>query len=253
MRHRIIPCLLLSGAGLVKTTRFKDPTYVGDPINAVRIFNEKEIDELIFLDIKAAESGSLPNLDTLRSIASECFMPLCYGGGVTSLQQIEQILKTGVEKVAINSALVTAPGMVEEAAKRFGSSTIVASIDHKKNLWRRVEAFTRGGRKAAGISAVELAKRAEGLGVGEILLTSIERDGTMTGYDIEVTRQVSDAVGVPVVASGGAGSLQHFRDVLEDGHASAVAAGAFFVFVGRHRAVLITYPSQADLVGHVYA
>jgi cyclase len=253
MRQRIIPCLLLSGAGLVKTMRFKDPTYIGDPINAVRIFNEKEVDELIFLDIQATQSGRPPRLDTLRSIASECFMPLCYGGGVTSLQQIEEILKTGVEKVAVNSALAKSPGMVEEAAKRFGSSTIVASIDFKRTIWRRVEAFTHGGRQATGFSPEDLAKRAEALGVGEILLTSIERDGTMSGYDLDVTRQVSDAVTVPVVASGGAGGLQHFRDALSQGHASAVAAGAFFVFVGRHRAVLITYPSQADLVDHVYA
>jgi cyclase len=253
MRQRIIPCLLLSGAGLVKTERFKNPTYIGDPINAVRIFNEKEVDELIFLDIQATPSNLSPRLDTLRSIASECFMPLCYGGGVTTLQQIEEILKTGVEKVAVNTALVKTPGVVEEAATRFGSSTIVASIDFKRTMWRRIEAFTGGGRQASGMPPVELAKRAEDLGVGEILLTSIERDGTMTGYDIDVTRQVSDAVTVPVVASGGAGSLQHFREALDQGHASAVAAGAFFVFVGRHRAVLITYPSQADLVEHVFA
>lgn len=252
LRHRVIPVLLLRGAGLVKTQKFNDAKYVGDPINAVRIFNEKEVDELVFLDIEATVSGRGPNLATLRNIASECFMPLCYGGGVRDLLVIEAILKTGVEKVAVNTALLEQPDMVREAARIHGSSTIVASIDFKKGFFGKTEACTRAGRQGTGLTPVELAKRAEDLGVGEILLNSIDRDGTMAGYDIEVTKQVAEAVQVPVITCGGAGSLGHFRAAIHEAHASAVAAGAFFVFHGKHRAVLITYPSQADLFSRVF-
>jgi cyclase len=253
LRHRVIPVLLLRGAGLVKTTKFKDAKYVGDPINAVRIFNEKEVDELVFLDIEATVNGRAPNLDTLRNIASECFMPLCYGGGVRDLPTIEAILKTGVEKVSLNSALLEHPDMVREAARIHGSSTIVAAIDFKKGFFGKAEACIRAGRQGTGLTPVELAKRAEDLGVGEILLNSIDRDGTMAGYDLEMTKQVAEAVQVPVITCGGAGSLAHLRAAIHEAHASAVAAGAFFVFHGKHRAVLITYPSQADLKTGVFA
>jgi len=252
LRHRVIPVLLLRGAGLVKTTKFKDAKYVGDPINAVRIFNEKEVDELVFLDIEATVSGRAPNYETLRNIASECFMPLCYGGGVRDLAQIEAILKTGVEKVSLNSALLDHPEMVREAARIHGSSTIVASIDFKRGFFGKPEAFTRAGRQATGLAPLELARRVEDLGVGEILLNCIDRDGMMQGYDLEVTKQVAEAVAVPVIACGGAGSLAHFRSAIHEAKASAVAAGAFFVFHGKHRAVLITYPSQQSLTEHVF-
>jgi cyclase len=253
MRRRVIPCLLLRGAGLVKTLRFKEPKYVGDPINAIRIFNEKEVDELVFLDIEASAKNQEPNYAMLRSITSECFMPLCYGGGVRSLDQVEKILKVGVEKVALNTALVELPDLVRAAATAHGSSTIVGSIDFKRNLFGKASACIRSGSGNTGLSPVDLAKRAEGLGVGEILLNSIDRDGTMQGYDLDVLRQVSEAVKVPVIACGGAGSLAHFHQAIHQAGASAVAAGAFFVFVGRHRAVLITYPSQKDLETQVFA
>jgi len=252
LRHRVIPVLLLRGAGLVKTTKFKDAKYVGDPINAVRIFNEKEVDELVFLDIEATVSGRAPNYETLRNIASECFMPLCYGGGVRDLAQIEAILKTGVEKVSLNSALLEKPEMVREAARIHGSSTIVASIDFKRGFFGKSEAFTRAGRQGTGLTALELARRVEDLGVGEILLNCIDRDGMMQGYDLEVTKQVAEAVFVPVIACGGAGSLAHLRAAIHEAHASAVAAGAFFVFHGKHRAVLITYPAQSELIRSVF-
>ncbi|HWB07127.1 MAG TPA: AglZ/HisF2 family acetamidino modification protein [Verrucomicrobiales bacterium] len=252
MRYRVIPVLLLRGAGLVKTERFKDAKYVGDPVNAVRIFNDKEVDELVFLDIEATVNDRSPDLEMLRNIAGECFMPLCYGGGVRDLPTIEAILKTGVEKVAVNSALVENPEMIREAARIHGSSTIVASIDFKRCLFGNAEAVVRSGRKKTKMDPVELARRAEDLGVGEILLNSIDRDGTMQGYDLEITQRVADAVKVPVIACGGAGSLAHFHDAIHKGHSSAVAAGAFFVFVGKHRAVLITYPAQEDLKRFVF-
>lgn len=250
-RYRVIPVLLLRGAGLVKTRKFKDAKYIGDPINAVRIFNEKEVDELVFLDIEATVNARAPNLEMLRNIASECFMPLCYGGGIRDLVTIEAILKTGVEKVAVNSALVENPGMIREATLLYGSSTIVASIDFKRGLFGKPEVCVRSGSQKTKLSPVELALRAEELGVGEILLNSIDRDGTMQGYDLEVTQQVADAVRVPVIACGGAGSLAHFHQAIHQAHSSAVAAGAFFVFVGRHRAVLITYPSQVEIASRV--
>lgn len=252
MRYRVIPVLLLRGAGLVKTEKFKDAKYVGDPINAVRIFNEKEVDELVFLDIEATVNNRQPNFEMLRSIASECFMPLCYGGGVRDLQTIEAILKAGVEKVAINSALVENPGMVREAVRIHGSSTIVASIDFKRSLFGKAEAMVRSGRQKSKMDPVELARKAEDLGVGEILLNSIDRDGTMQGYDLEIIQQVADAVQVPVIACGGAGNLNHLRSAVQEGHASAVAAGSLFVFMGKHRAVLITYPSQEALTNEAF-
>lgn len=244
---RVIPCLLLRKSGLYKTVQFKDPKYVGDPINAVRIFNEKEVDELIFLDIEASVAARPPDLAMLRAIAGECFMPLCYGGGVRSLSDFEKILKVGVEKVSVNSALVECPEVVKEAARIHGSSTIVAGIDFRRTMFGKLTTWIRSGTVNTGRALVDLAKQAEDLGVGEILLNSIDRDGTMKGYDLEAVRAVTDAVRVPVIACGGAGGLPDFRAAIHDGKASAVAAGSYFVFVGRHRAVLITYPSQEQL------
>lgn len=252
-RYRVIPVLLLKGAGLYKTVRFKDPKYVGDPINAVRIFNEKEVDELFFLDLEASRTGKTPNLQMLRNIAGECFMPLGYGGGVNSPDLVEKILKVGVEKVSFNTALVEQPDVVREAARRHGSSTIVASIDFKRGWFGKPTAHIKSGTVNTGLDPVDLARRAEDLGVGEILINSIDRDGTMQGYDLEIVSKVAQAVHVPTIACGGAGSLQHFRQAIHEAGASAVAAGSFFVFVGKHRAVLITYPSQQDLAERVFA
>jgi cyclase len=249
---RVIPVLLLRGKGLVKTRGFKDPVYVGDPINAIRIFNEKEVDELMLLDIEATRLGKAPDLAMLRSVASECFMPFCYGGGVRSLATITQILKVGVEKVAMNTALFEAPAVVQEATKALGSSTIVGSIDYRKSLFGKPTAWTHAGQQNTKVEVVEAARRAEQLGVGELVVTAIDRDGEMSGYDVETLERIRAAVRVPVIACGGAGALSHFRDVIQRARVSAVAAGSFFVFVGRHRAVLITYPTQAQLEAEVF-
>lgn len=252
VRKRVIPCLLLRKGGLYKTVQFKEPKYVGDPINAVRIFNEKEVDELIFLDIEATIANRAPDLQMLKSIASECFMPLCYGGGVASLTDIEKILKIGVEKVSLNTALAENPAVVRQATRLFGNSTIVGAIDFKRTVFGKAMAWTRSNQNNTGIPLIDFARRTEDLGVGEIFLNSIERDGSMKGYDLAAIRDVASAVSVPVIACGGAGALAHFRTAIHEGGASAVAAGSFFVFVGKHRAVLITYPLQSELHSQVF-
>jgi cyclase len=247
MRPRVIPCLLLKGERLVKTVRFGNPVYVGDPINTVRIFNEKEVDELVILDIAATLEGRRPAIDTIARIASEAFMPVAYGGGIRSLEDARAVLACGVEKVVINTAAAEHPDSVREIAAAYGNSSVVISIDVRRKLLGRREVCVRGGRKATGLDPVAFARAAAGLGAGEILLNSIDRDGTMQGYDIELVRSVARAVAVPVIACGGAGSLADFSTALREGGASAVAAGSFFVFHGRHRAVLISYPSPDQL------
>lgn len=247
LNHRVIPCLLMKDGGLVKTRRFKDPVYVGDPINAIRIFNEKEVDELALLDISATAQGRAPNFELIEEIASECFMPLAYGGGVRTMAQVKQLLRLGVEKIIINSALHSDPEFVREAARTFGSQAIVASMDVKRKLLGRQEVFTKNAGTATGIDPVTFARQAQQLGVGEILLTAVDRDGTMVGYDLDLVAKVAQAVNVPVIASGGASSLADFGAAVRQGHASAVAAGAMFVFYGPHRAVLISYPDYDKL------
>jgi cyclase len=245
--HRAIPCLLLSNGGLVKTRKFKNGVYVGDPINAIRIFNEKEVDELVLLDIRASLEKRPPNYALLTEIASECFMPLAYGGGITSIDQIRTLLRLGIEKVVLNTALNRDPNFVKEAVAAFGSQAIVASIDVRRKLFSRREVMTLAGTEATGLDPVEAALKAEELGVGEILLTSIDAEGSMEGYDIDLLAKVSQSVNVPVIASGGAGKLEDFRSAVKVGHASAVSAGSMFVFYGPHRAVLITYPEYREL------
>lgn len=244
---RVIPCLLLKDRGLVKTVRFRDPTYIGDPINAVKIFNDKEVDELVFLDISATCEGRKPPYRVIAEIASECFMPLGYGGGIRSVDDVKHVLALGVEKVIINSYAVERPGFIREVADRCGGQSIVVSIDVKRTLWGRYEVYTQGGCKATGLDPAEHARNMEAQGAGEILLTSVDRDGTMSGFDIDLIRKVAGAVGVPVIACGGAGNLQHLADAVKLGGASAISAGSMFVFHGRHRAVLISYPARREL------
>jgi cyclase len=243
---RVIPILLLKDMGLYKSVKFKDHKYVGDPINAIKIFNEKEVDELVFLDINASINNTEPNYEMLADIASECFMPLCYGGGIKNLHQIEKVLYSGVEKISINTASFEDPTLISQAAEKFGSSTIVVSIDVKKGFLSGYSTYTKSGNQNTKRHPVEFAKYVEDQGAGEILLTSIDADGTMSGYDLELVKSVSNAVGIPVVASGGAGSIQHMKEAVDVG-ASAVGAGSFFVFQGKHRAVLITYPDRRIL------
>jgi cyclase len=241
---RVIPCLLWLKSGLVKTVNFKNPTYVGDPINAVRIFNEKGVDELVILDISATANGSEPNFELIRSVASECFMPLCYGGGIRSIEHIKKILHLGVEKVCLNSIAVEDPSFIQKASDRYGSSTIVVCIDYKKNWLGKKMVMSHAGKKSSKYGLVEFARLAESMGAGEIVLQSMDHDGKMQGYDIATIREVAQQVGIPVVALGGAGKVDHIRQVISEAHISAVAAGSMFVFRGEHKAVLINYPSK---------
>jgi cyclase len=246
LRARVIPCLLLRNGGLVKTVKFDRSTYVGDPINAVRIFNEKEVDELVFLDIGATPAGAGPNFELLQDIASEAFMPFGYGGGVTTLEQVRRIFATGVEKVVLNTAAAGNPRLVSGAAELAGSSSVVVSIDAKRSWLGQYSVFVNGGKTDTREDPASYARRMAELGAGEILLNAIHRDGTMEGYDLELIRRVASAVTIPVVAVGGAGRLADFPAAVACG-ASAVGAGSLFVFHGKHRAVLITYPPYAEL------
>ena len=245
-RARVIPCLLLSGERLVKTVRFKQPTYVGDPINAVKIFNDREVDELAILDITATPERRDPPFDHLKEIAGECFMPLSYGGGIRSVEQARRLFSLGVEKVVINTAAAEQPSLLTAIADEYGSQAVIAGIDVKKDWLGRTRVFNRSGSNNTGREPVEYARAMAAAGAGEILLNSIDRDGTMGGYDVELIEQVSHAVPIPLVACGGAGSIDHLAAAIQAG-ASAVAAGSLFVFAGPRRAVLINYPSAAEL------
>lgn len=246
-RSRVIPCLLLKDKGLYKTIRFKDPKYLGDPINTLRLFNGKEVDEVIVLDIMASINGLEPNLTYLKKLANECFMPICYGGGISTIEQIESLFKIGIEKVSFNTALHKNSDLVKQASKNFGVQSIVASIDIKKKLFNSYSVFIEGGSRDLKIGPVEYAKRAEELGVGEILINSIDRDGMMNSYDYDLIQQVSSAVSVPVIACGGASSLEDCVKAVDHG-ASAAAAGSLFVYYGPKKAVLINYPTQEELI-----
>ena len=247
LRTRVIPSLLLQDRQLVKTVKFRNPTYVGDPINAVKIFNDKEVDELLLLDIGASRDRRGPAFDAIREIAGECFMPVGYGGGISSVEQMRQVLMAGVEKVVVNSLALRYPLLVAAGVREFGSSSVMVSIDVKRRMWGRYEVYGDGGTRGTGLAPVEYARRMADLGVGEILLNSIDRDGTFQGFDLGLIRRIADAVDIPVIACGGAGSIEHFREAIVDGHASAVSAASMFVFHGRHRAVLISYPAPDEL------
>lgn len=246
---RIIPCLLLRDGGLVKTVGFSQPTYIGDPINAVRIFNDKEVDELVLLDIRATIEGRGPTFQLVAELAGECFMPLAYGGGICTLDHAHELFRLGVEKIVLNTAAVEDPALLRQLAERFGSQSVVASIDVRRQRFGRYSVYTRSGQKDTGLDPVTAARRAEENGAGEILLTAIDREGTMTGYDLELIRRVSQAIGIPVIAHGGAGKVADLTAAVTDGGASAAAAGSLFVFVGKHRAVLISYPSRGEMTG----
>jgi len=244
---RVIPCLLLKGTGLVKTTRFKNPKYVGDPINTVRIFNEKEVDELLFLDIEATNSEKDPNYELLTEIANECFMPLAYGGGIRTLEQAKRIFNIGVEKVAINSAAHTNKNLIREIAAIFGSQAVIGVIDVKKNLWGKYKVVSNSTRKTHKLSPVEWARELEDMGVGEILLTSVDREGTWSGFDLELTALVSTSVKVPVIAHGGAGSIEHLLSAIKYGKASALAIGSMVVYQKNGFGILVNFPEKAQL------
>ena len=246
LKTRVIPCLLLRGAGFVKTTKFQKPVYLGDPINILKIFNEKEVDEVVVLDISATVEDRPVNLDLLKEIASECFMPVGYGGGIRDMEDVRRIFALGMEKVVVNSYAVKNPFFITECAELFGSQSIVVSIDVKKSLFGKYEVYIHSGRKRIKLDLVAHAIRMEELGAGELLLNSIDKDGAMNGYDIELIKTVTESVNIPVIACGGAGKLQDFLLAKRAG-ASAVAAGSMFVFQGKHRGVLVSYPSYKEL------
>jgi cyclase len=252
-RIRVIPVLLIKGDGLVKSVQFKNHKYVGDPINAVKIFNEKEVDELAVIDISATKEKRAPNISKIAAIAGEAFMPLSYGGGVVSLEQVKELFFNGIEKVIINKAAHTNPGLITKISDAFGVQSVVVSIDVKKNWLGRYKVYTDNGSDSSGLDPVEFAKQCEANGAGEILLNSIDRDGTYKGYDLEVLNAVCEAINIPVVACGGAGEVEDFRKAVIEGKASAVAAGSMFVFQRPHNAVLISYPSQKQLKEKVYS
>lgn len=245
-RARIIPCLLVRDGGLVKTRRFGDDKYVGDPINAVRIFNEKEADELIVVDIDATIEGREPNYAMIENLAAECRMPLCYGGGITTAEQAKRIMSLGVEKVSLSAAAIARPALVTEIAAQVGNQSVVVVLDVKKKLLGGYRAFTRNGKVDAKISPVDFACEVERLGAGEIVLNAIDHDGMMDGYDLTIARQVRDAVRLPLTLMGGAGALAHMQEAVQQLGTIGLAAGSFFVFKGQYRAVLISYPSHAE-------
>lgn len=251
---RLIPCLLVSSGGLYKTVKFKSPTYLGDPVNAVKIFSDKEADEIIVLDIEASEKGREPDWDLLQDIAAQAFMPVCYGGGVSSLSQMERLYSLGIEKVALNSVAHTDSALIEHASKHFGSQSVVVCLDVRKPFFSSKYAVYIGrGRQRLVDSPTEIAQRLEGLGAGELVLNNIDRDGTMLGYDHDLIRQVSSALSIPVIALGGASSLADMSRAIHESGAAAAAAGSLFSFRWPERAVLINYPKNRFEISYVSA
>jgi imidazole glycerol-phosphate synthase subunit HisF len=244
LKNRVIPCLLLRGNGLVKTRQFKDPVYVGDPVNAMRIFSEKEVDEIVVLDIEASRLEREPSYALIEEMAGEAFMPVAYGGGLRTLEQVKRLIRCGVEKVVINSAAVESTQIIRECADVFGSQAVVGAVDVKKTLFGGYRVMTRSATVESRTPVLEHVRRLVESGVGEIFLNSVDRDGTMSGYDLPLIREVASSVPVPLVACGGAGTVDHLRQAIVEAGASAVAAGSMFVFHGKHRAVLISYPKN---------
>lgn len=247
-RARVIPCLLLSENGLVKTKRFKNPIYVGDPINAVRIFSEKEVDELVVLDIDASREGREPNYELIAEIAGECFMPVAYGGGIRTLDQVQKIIRSGVEKIVINSVALERSEIISTTADMCGSQAVVAGIDVRKAFIGGYKVMAKSATVQAKIKLDEHVRQVVEAGAGEIFLNNIDCDGMMSGYDLELIKQVAGITNVPVTVCGGAGTLNHLRQAITEAGASAVSAGSMFVFHGKHRAVLINYPSNIDAI-----
>lgn len=246
LKHRVIPALLLRDGGLVKTRQFKDAKYVGDPINAIRIFNDKEVDELMVLDIVASKRSQEPDYAMIELFAGECFMPLCYGGGVRTVEQAARIFDLGVEKISLQSAAIHDISLISRIAERFGSQSVVVSVDIKRNWLKRPGLYESSTGKVHKLAWLDFARQAVAAGAGEVLINAVDRDGEMQGMDLDLIREASTALTVPLIALGGVGSLQDIKAAVDAG-ASAVAAGAFFVFHGPHRAVLITYPLYQEL------
>jgi cyclase len=246
LRPRIIPCLLVHEKGLVKSVNFKNHKYVGDPINAVRIFNEKEVDELMVIDIDASVENREPDYKMIENLAAECRMPLCYGGGVKTVEQAQRIFSLGVEKIAVSSAIIEDPDFITRMAEKVGTQSVVAVLDVKKKLLGGYEVYTHNGKKKTGKNPVEFAKELERLGIGEIVINSIDNDGVMKGYDMGIIEKVREAVSIPMTVLGGAGSLEDIKQLIKKFGIIGASAGSLFVFKGVYKAVLINYPSREE-------
>lgn len=246
LRPRIIPSLLLQNNGLVKTVNFKNPKYVGDPINAVKIFNEKEVDELAIFDIDATAKGLEPNYNLIERIANQSRMPLCYGGGVKTIEQAQKIFGLGIEKIALSSAVIQNPELITQIADRVGAQSIIVVLDVKKKLFGGYEVYTHNGKKSTGINPFDFVKKAQQLGAGEIIINSIDQDGVMKGYDMALIDKVREQISLPLTVLGGAGSLSDIEKVIQKHKIIGVAAGSLFVFKGVYKAVLINYPTKTE-------
>jgi imidazole glycerol-phosphate synthase subunit HisF len=251
-RIRVIPVLLIDNKKLVKTIRFKNAGYVGDPINALKIFNEKEVDEVVVLDISATRERRPPNVKYIKDLASECFMPMSYGGGIRSVDHASAVFQTGIEKIVLSAAACENPKLVTQLSNTFGAQSVSICMDIQYDLFNVPRVYTLGGTKKIKGSALEIAKNLQESGAGEIILQSIGRDGTGKGYDLPLIKKLSAQLQIPVVALGGASTIQDFREAIRHG-ASAVAGGSMFVYHGPHKAVLINYPSQEELTNHLYS
>lgn len=247
LRTRVIPCLQLIDDNLVKTVKFDNHGYIGDPINTVRIFNELEVDELCFLDIRASVQGREPNIEILQQIANECFMPLSYGGGVKDLETAQKILSIGFEKIVLNTAAYRIPTLVSQISEHFGAQAVIGSIDVKKNMWGKYQVYINDGKEKIKKDAVEWAKELEQLGVGELLITSMDKDGSWSGYDQDIIAKVNDVVNIPVIANGGAGSVADIESVVKKCGVSAVALGSMVVYQKKGMGVLVNFPDKKQL------
>ncbi|MBL0356333.1 MAG: imidazole glycerol phosphate synthase subunit HisF [Chitinophagaceae bacterium] len=247
LKHRLIPCLLLRNGGLVKTLKFSDPKYVGDPINAIRIFNDKEVDELMVLDITASKEKKEPNYALIEQFASECFMPLSYGGGIRTMEQAQRLFNSGIEKICLQTSVLNDLSLVKNLSEKWGSSSILVSIDVKRNWLGHPKLYSAATGKILDKKWTDFMLEAVKAGAGEIVLNAVDKDGTMKGMDTELISEAAKILSVPLVAVGGAGSLTDIKAAVDAG-ANAVSAGAFFVFQGPHRAVLITYPKYQELI-----
>jgi len=247
LRTRVIPVLLLYNGGLYKTIQFKNPRYIGDPINAVRIFNEKEVDELVLYDISASEQKKSPDFDLIEEIATECFMPICYGGGIKTEQDAERLFRLGVEKISINTSFVEDEDILRNLSKKFGRSSVVVTIDVKKDLLGKYKVYTNRGKDNTGVNLSDSVRKVEELGAGEMIINNIDRDGTMKGYDIKLLKEITKISTIPVVACGGAGKMEDLKEVVVEGGVSGVAAGSLFVYWGSKKGVLINYPDRKEI------
>ena len=248
LRTRVIPCLQLLKENLVKTVKFKNPGYIGDFVNTARIFNELEVDEMCILGIRNTKDGRLPDFKVLEQIADECFMPLSYGGGINDFETGKKILALGYEKLVINSATFSKPHLITEISEHFGAQSVIGSMDVKKNTWGKQYVYSVSGSSKQKISPIEWAQKLEELGAGELLVTSIDQEGTWLGYDIDLIEKISSAVQIPVIAHGGAGNLDHISSVVNNANASAVGLGSMVVYQKKGMGVLVNFPDRSDLL-----